>query len=104
VRDSGFIAELRSRAATVSNGRVVKDADVIFLGAETIDGLARMNRLVASMKRDGGIWTVTPKGKGGVKDTDIMALAKSAGLVALKVVAFSATHSANKFVIPKAMR
>jgi hypothetical protein len=33
-----------------------------------------------------------------------MGIAKAAGLVALKVVSFSDTHSANKFVIPKAAR
>ena len=82
----------------------MKDADAIFLGAETLGGLAGMRQLVAQIKRDGAIWTVTPKGKGGIKDIDIMGIAKAAGLVALKVVSFSETHSANKFVIPKSAR
>ena len=82
----------------------MKDADAIFLGAETLAGLAGMRQLIAHIKRDGAIWTVTPKGKGGIKDGDIIGIAKAAGLVALKVVSFSETHSANKFVIPKTLR
>ena len=104
VKDAGFLAELRARAASVSNGRLAKEVDAIFVGAETVEGLARLPELVPYMKRAGAIWTVTPKGKGGLKDTDVMAAGKAAGLVDVKVVSFSATHSANKFVIPKALR
>ena len=102
-RDEGFASQLRDAGASVST-RAVKDADAIFLGAETLGGLAGMRQLVAHIKRDGAIWTVTPKGKTGIKDIDIIGIAKAAGLVALKVVSFSETHSANKFVIPKAQR
>ena len=98
-----FVQELRARGASVST-RAVKEADAIFLGAETLAGLAGMRQLVVQIKRDGAIWTVTPKGKGGIKDGDIIGIAKAAGLVALKVVSFSDTHSANKFVIPKDRR
>lgn len=103
VRDDGFASQLRDAGASVST-RAVKDADAIFLGAETLAGLAGMRQIVVQIKRDGAIWTVTPKGKGGIKDIDIMGIAKAAGLVALKVVSFSETHSANKFVIPKGQR
>lgn len=103
VRDEVFLAQLRERAPDVST-RLRKDADVIFLGAETIDELERLAGLRDSIKRDGMIWTVTPKGKNGIKDTDVMAAGKRAGLVDVKVAAFSGTHSATKFVIPKAQR
>lgn len=103
VKDDAFVAKLRECGATVFT-RATKDADAIFLGAETLAGLAGLRQLVTQIKRDGAIWTVTPKGKGGVKDVDVMGIAKAAGLVALKVVSFSDTHSANKFVIPKSAR
>ena len=103
VNDDAFVAKLRGCGATVFT-RAAKDADAIFLGAETLAGLAGLRQLVTQIKRDGAIWTVTPKGKGGVKDVDVMGIAKAAGLVALKVVSFSDTHSANKFVIPKSAR
>ncbi len=104
VKDAEFLAKLRARAACVSNGKVTKDADAIFLGASSLAGLGRMPELVECMKREGAIWTITPKGKSGIKDTDVMAAGKASGLVAVKVVSFSDTHSANKFVIPKADR
>ena len=104
VKGAKFLAELRARAAAVSNGTAAKDSDAIFLGAETLERLDEIVELVPYIKRDGAIWTVTPKGKGGIKDTDVMAVAKAAGLVDVKVVSFSETHSANKFVIPKARR
>jgi len=103
VKGADFLAELRARAS-VSNGKAAKDSDAIFVGSETLDGLDRIAALVPYMKRDGAIWTVTPKGKGGIKDTDVMAVAKAAGLVDVKVVSFSDAHSANKFVIPKSAR
>ncbi len=103
VPDDGFVARLRERGAAVST-RTARDADVIFVGAETLGELSGLRQLVAQIKRDGAIWTITPKGKGGIKDTDVMGVAKAAGLVALKVVSFSDTHSANKFVIPKTSR
>jgi len=103
LKDDDFVSRLRDLGASVST-RTVRDADAIFLGAERLAGLAGMRQLVANIKRDGAIWTVTPKGKGGIKDIDIIGIAKAAGLVGLKVVSFSETHSANKFLIPKAQR
>lgn len=103
VRDAAFAAQLRERGAVVST-RLVKDADAIFVGAETLGGLAGLRQLVSRIKREGAIWTVTRKGKSGIKDTDVMGIGKAAGLVDVKVVSFSDTHSAHKFVIPKAAR
>jgi hypothetical protein len=98
-----FVDELRAAGADVSTN-VAKNVDIVFVGAETLAKLAGLRRHVDAIKRDGAIWTVTPKGKGGIKDTDVMGIARAAGLVAVKVVSFSGTHSANKFVIPRSSR
>jgi hypothetical protein len=103
VHDAGFLADLKARVPKIAT-RPGRDADVIMFGAESVDELARLGVLRGAIKPNGMIWTVTPKGKGGIKDTDVMAAGKSAGLVDVKVAAFSATHSAAKFVIPKAQR
>lgn len=103
VADERFIAQLRERGADVST-RLRKDADIIFMGAERLEDLHRLQKLPDYIKRGGAIWTVTPKGKGGIKDTDVIAAGKAAGLVDTKVAAFSPTHTATKFVIPKALR
>ncbi len=103
VRDADFLADLKRRVPRILT-RAGRDADIILLCAESLNQLARLGALRTAIKPNGMIWTVTPKGKGGLKDTDVMAAGKAAGLVDVKVAAFSPTHSAAKFVIPKAQR
>jgi hypothetical protein len=53
----------------------------------------------------GALWLVRPKGKDTpVTEGATRAAALAAGLVDVKVAAFSATHTAEKFVIPLAKR
>jgi hypothetical protein len=103
VADAALAEQLRERGVVVST-RLARDTDVIFLGADTLAGLAGLRQTIQYMKRDGALWTITPKGKNGIKDADVVGIAKAAGLVAVKSVAYSATHSATKFVIPKIAR
>jgi hypothetical protein len=103
VHYAAFDAELAQRTQDVSR-RLRKDADAIFLGADSVAALRKLHKLRDYIKCDGMIWTITPKGKNGIKDTDVVAAGKQAGLVDVKVAAFSDTHTASKFVIPKAQR
>ena len=102
--DTEFIESLRTRAARVVVGRLTPQASVIFLGAENAAALARLEKAAAAMARDGAIWVVHPKGAAGLRDTEIFAEAKRLGLTYTKVARFSATHTAEKLVIPKASR
>ena len=68
--------------------------------ADAPGDLAKIVKWKASLAPAGALWIVSPRGVPGLKDTDVMAAAKRAGLVDVKVVRFSETHSANKFVIP----
>ena len=56
------------------------------------------------LKRDGAIWVIRPKGHADISERDVMKAGKTAGLVDVKVVRFSETHTAEKFVIPVARR
>jgi len=103
VPDATLADQLRGRGVIVST-RLVRDADVIVLGAETLAALAGLRQIITYLKRGGALWTLTPKGEDGIRDSDVIGIAKAAGLVAEKVVAYGATHSASKFVIPKAAR
>jgi hypothetical protein len=47
---------------------------------------------------------VAPRGSRDVREADVLAGGKSAGLVDVKVVRFSQTHTAHKFVIPVSRR
>jgi hypothetical protein len=104
VTDDAFRAELAERAGEVADGRPRKESDLVFFGAEERAALARLGELARYLKRDGGLWVVYPKGAKAITEADVLAAGKPAGLVDVKVVRFSATHTGHKFVIPVAAR
>jgi Protein of unknown function (DUF3052) len=104
VEDEAFMAQLYGRVGEPSR-ELIKDADLVFYEADCADDLARLTALRGAIKPAGGVWVVSPRGKGAVlKDVEVMAAAREAGLVDTKVVGFSDTHTALKLVIPKAQR
>ncbi len=104
VDDEGFLKELEGAVALLSIGRVLKQSDAIFLGARREAELTRLERLKASLKPDGALWIIRPKGRQQISERAVMKAGKAAGLVDVKVVGFSPTHTAEKFVIPRAAR
>jgi Protein of unknown function (DUF3052) len=105
VEDVGFAASLYERLATPPHGAPKGGETLIFFEADSLGQLARIARLRESLAPTGALWVVSRKGKESkVKDTDVMAAAREAGLVDTKVVAFSPTHTALKLVIPRAAR
>ena len=104
VEDTDFLKELEGTASTVSVGRAVKNSDAIFVGATTTAQLARLKTLKSSLKPNGALWVIRPKGRPEIPESAVMAAGKAAGLVDVKVVSFSPTHTAEKFVIPVAKR
>jgi hypothetical protein len=77
---------------------------VIFLGAETVDALRKLPSLVTHLAPAGAIWVLRPKGHARITERAVMTAGRDAGLVDTKVVRFSGTHTAEKFVIPRARR
>jgi len=104
VDDKEFLKELDEGVRSLSIGRVTKDNDAIFLGASREADLKQLEKLKASIKPDGAIWVIRPKGRPEISERAVMAAGKAAGLVDVKVVGFSPTHTAEKFVIPVAQR
>jgi len=103
--DEELLAELKTRTDDVTVGRPRSDSDVLFLGAERRAELDKLGKLQERLKPEGAIWVVRRKGAtAGVTEADSMAEGKAAGLVDVKVVAYSATHTAEKYVIPVAAR
>ncbi len=101
VKDAALREELAGRGAEVATRMPARGAGLVFLAAESPAELERLGRLRAALAPDGAIWVVHRKGKDAtLRDTDVFAAAKRAGLVDTKVVAFSATHTAEKLVIP----
>jgi hypothetical protein len=104
IEDAEFLRELEGAVAALSVGRVAKDCDAIFFGANREADLARLEKLKASLKPNGALWIVRPKGRPEISEMAVMRAGKTAGLVDVKVVGFSPTHTAEKFVIPVANR
>ena len=104
VGDPDFIRELRGAAAEVVVGRTLDDSDAIFFGAIDAKELVRLAVLRRSLKPNGALWVIRPKGRPEISERAVMDAGKAAGLVDVKVISFSATHTGEKFVIPVAQR
>ena len=100
IDDQTFLEELRRAVTHLAIGRIVKDSDAIFFGATNEAELARLAKLRQSLKSNGALWIIRPKGRPEISERAVMAAGKAAGLVDVKVVSFSPTHTAEKFVIP----
>ncbi len=104
VKDDDFLKDLQARTAKVSVGRLRKSSDMAFLAAESPRDLKRLERVEPHLKRNGAVWVVSPKGKPEIRDVVVIQAGLAAGLVDTKVVRFSDSHTALKFVIPVARR
>ena len=63
-----------------------------------------MPALVKAMAPDGALWIIYPKGVQVVREIDVLMAGRKAGVKDIKVVGFSGTHTALKFVIPVSER
>jgi hypothetical protein len=103
--DDDFLAQLEERTTDVTTRTPKKNTDIILFGANAVSDLARIETLRDALTPDGAIWVVHTKGKGAAfKDVDVFAAAKKARLVDVKVASFSATHTAEKLVVPVKLR
>ena len=105
LRDGEFERELAERDAVVtlrlaSTGEV----DALFYAAHARGDLERLTQLSTAIAADGALWVVRPKGRPEITEAETMAAGKKAGLVDVKVVSFSDTQTAEKFVIPRSAR
>jgi hypothetical protein len=92
-----FVQEVGERASAPKS-------DLIFFAAVDKRALARVPKLIATMKPDGALWIVYPKGVTAIREIEVIESGRAAGLKDVKVAAFSSTHTALKFVIPVAKR
>ena len=103
VNDAAFLRELERSGADVSRRRRAS-SDLVFLAVEHVDDLARLAGLEPYLVRNGAVWAVFPKGRKDLREVDVIGAGVGAGLVDNKVVRFSETHTALRFVIPLARR
>ncbi|HKV05433.1 MAG TPA: hypothetical protein VJO53_10050 [Candidatus Acidoferrales bacterium] len=104
VQDATFLEDLRERVPHFEREKPPTGADLILLGAESLQSLPRLKSLTGTIQKNGAIWVVYPKGQKHIREVDVIAAGKSAGLTDNKVCRFSDTHTALRFVIPLARR
>jgi hypothetical protein len=108
--DGEFLSEIEKATGVTTKALKgeVRDAQWIFLKAETKKELAQLSKIAKAMEGAAGLWVVYPKGnaKGsqGITEGEVLSAGRAAGLKDVKVVGFSPTHTALKFVIPVAKR
>jgi len=102
--DSDFLQEIGVLTRSLSNGKVATDAECIFFAADSKQELSAFPKISKSMKGSAALWVVYPKGQKQITELDVLAAGRKVGLKDVKVVGFSLTHTALKFVIPLSSR
>jgi hypothetical protein len=78
---------------------------MIFVRVDAPRDLARFRQAASHLKPAGALWVFHPKGRGASPtDAQVRAAGISAGLVDNKISAYTDTHTATRFVIPRARR
>jgi len=98
------LQDARPTASAFAQDIPLRDSDLIFFGAETTSDLAVIKKLLPSLASSGVLWIVYPKGRKEITELQVLTAGRDAGLVDIKVVGYSATYTALKFVRPKARR
>jgi len=86
--DPDFRRELSGRDAAITRSK----PDLVFLAIAAKDELVEL-----AYHSEGAIWVLYPKGVAAITQNDVISAGRAAGLVDIKVCAFSATHTALKF-------
>ncbi len=102
--DAEFLREVGSLTRTVSKGKAASDSECIFFAADSKGDLGSLSKISKSMQGATALWVVYPKGQKHITENDVLAAGRETGLKDVKVVGFSPTHTALKFVIPLASR
>jgi hypothetical protein len=98
--DAEFQKELGVATKNLSSGKVAAESELIFLAIESTGELGDVPKIAKSVKGATGLWIVYPKGKKEITENDVIGAGRKTGLKDVKVVGFSPTHTALKFVLP----
>jgi hypothetical protein len=93
-----LLPELTERGAELVAGNV----DIAFLGVQSAAELGCVPETWARVCERGAMWIVYPKGVQAVTQMDVIAAGRALGLLDVKVISFSGTHTGLRFVAPRA--
>jgi hypothetical protein len=101
--DPELTDDIEARGGQVAR-RLGANTNVIFYAADTRAALTKLTSLKTHLAPDGALWIIRPKGSATITEADVMKAGKAAGFVDVKVVRYSDTHTAEKYVIPVRQR
>jgi hypothetical protein len=102
--DTDFLAELSATTKNIADSRLIEGSEWIFFAAQAAKDLDRVSKLAKNIRGSAALWVVYPKGQKHITENDVLAAGRKAGLKDVKVVGFSPTHTALKFVLPLTSR
>lgn len=95
-----FVKELETSGAEIVEPNRSVNVDQTFFALDGQGALGAIEKFAKKMKGAQALWVVYLKAKKDLSENDVIAAGRKAGLKDGKVVGFSATHTALKFVIP----
>jgi hypothetical protein len=98
--DADFLDELKQLEGSLTKDKAAAGSEAVFFAADSEKELSQVRKVRKSLKGATALWIVYPKGQKGITENDVIATGRKTGLKDVKVVGFSQTHTALKFVIP----
>jgi len=98
--DLEFAKELGQSRAVTEKGNAKPGASLVFWFVEGKNALHALGKVRKKLAGATGLWVVYAKGRKEMTELDVLNAGRKAGLKDVKVVGFSPTHTALKFVIP----
>jgi hypothetical protein len=99
-----FLREVTGLTKNIKRETVSADSEWIFFAADSKADFAALPKIAKTMQSAAALWIVYPKGQKHITENDVLAAGRKTGLKDVKVVGFSSTRTALKFVIPLAQR
>jgi len=103
----GEFASDLAKDIAASKSELVREsscADLTFFAAESKRNFAGLAKCAKAVKGAQALWIVYPKKRKEITELEVIAAGRKAGLKDVKVVGFSLTHTALKFVLPLGKR
>jgi hypothetical protein len=98
--EAQFRHEVKQASKGAGKSKDPSGAETIFLAVSRREELSQVSVVAEGMEGAASLWIVYPKGQKTITENDVIGAGRKAGLKDVKVVGFSATHTALKFVIP----
>ena len=102
--EAEFLREVSGLTKSVAKGKAALDSEHIFFAADSKADFSALSKIAKAMSGAAALWIVYPKGQKHITENEVLAAGRKVGLKDVKVVGFSPTHTALKFVIPLARR